>query len=157
VLGNPLVYFDPLGLACRKTPRGTRCTPRPGQGGGRFGVFGCLIGCLSYTQGDRTTQASLEPTIGGGIMICTAKPAKEEEVQGCGSEPKKDCGMYDPNCDNDISGGIAMPGTGALGRSGAVLGMSVNPDGSMCVNVGLFGGFSIFSGSLHLGDIDERW
>ena len=152
--GNPIIWVDPFGLTqCRHTPRrGWRCTGDPGSGG-RVGVFGCIIGCVSYTQGDRAAKASIESTVGGGLMVCS--PKKDDEPKQCDTEPKKDCGMYDPNCDNSVGVGVSIPGRGNLGKSGAVIGMQKNSDGSKCVLIGLFGGTSVVSGSIQLGDIDE--
>jgi RHS repeat-associated protein len=145
-LNNPLIYFDPLGLVCRQTTRrGMRCTPGPGRGGGRVGVFGCLIGCVSFTQGNTGAQASLQPTIGGGLSICSAP---KEPKPSCEDEEEKNCGIYDPNCDNDLNFGISPPG-----RAGVFLSLSFNEDGSICVNIGPHAGLP--GPSVGLGGLPE--
>jgi len=148
-LNNPLIYFDPLGLVCRQTARrGMRCSPGPGRGSGRVGVFGCLIGCVSFTQGDSEAQASMQPTIGGGLSLCSApkepEPSCEDE-----KEEEKDCGIYDPNCDDELNFGVSPPG-----RAGFLLSLSFNEDGSVCVNVGPHAGLPV-APSVGLGGLSE--
>ena len=151
-INNPIIYIDPLGLACRQTRRGLRCTPRSGQTGGRVGIFGCLIGCVSYTQGDVEAQASMSTTFGGGIMLC--QPKREE--QSCKTEEpaqEKDCGIYDPNCDNKLLFSPSVAELAKNGRIGVGLGFLRNPDGSSCVLVGPF--ISPAPITYHLGNISE--
>jgi len=149
-LNNPLVYFDPLGLVCRQTARrGLRCSPGPGRSGGRVGVFGCLIGCVSFLQGDSEAQASLQPTIGGGITICGPPKQSGESCQDEKNDGKeKDCGIYDPNCNNEMNFGVSPPS-----RAGFFISLSFNQDGSVCVNVGPHTG--IPGPSIGLGGLSE--
>lgn len=106
---------------------------RPANAGvTRYGVFGCLVGCASYTSGDAETQASLSPTIGGGLMICSPKP---EPDTSCSDDsppkPEEGCGIYDPNCDNTTNWGMSPPG-----RMGAIISVNRNQDGTVCINIG---------------------
>lgn len=150
-LQNPLIYFDHLGLVCRQTARrGLRCTPGPGRGGGRVGVFGCLAGCVSYTQGDSEAQASISPTLGGGLMLCSPKPEPEKECENKDPDPpKQDCGIYDPNCDNNAQPSVSVT------RGGVGLGLARNADGSYCVLVGPFASYPLISPSINLGGMSE--
>ena len=79
VVGNALRYVDPLGLVHPKEfvegCSGVGCrminTYDPeGKRSIRIGVFGRLIGCASFEEGDTETQISLQPAIGGGLSFC---------------------------------------------------------------------------------------
>ena len=141
------MWVDPFGLTqCRQTARrGWRCTGGPGSGG-RVGVIGCIGGCASYVQGDSNAKASIAPMVGAALMVCSSK---KEEPQECTNEPKKDCGPYDPNCDNSASF------TPSYTPKGAGLGIAVNADGSTCVVVGPFVSPALAPVSIDLGDINE--
>jgi RHS repeat-associated protein len=145
-LDNPLIYFDPFGLACRHTAsRGRRCSPGPGRGGGRIGVFGCLIGCVSFMQRDSEAQASMQPTIGGGLSLCSSP---REPQLSCEDGKEEDCGIYDPNCDDELNVGVSPPG-----RAGFGLSVSFNEDGPLCVNLGPHAGLP--GPSIGLGGLSE--
>lgn len=124
----------------------------PGKGG-RVGIVGCVGGCVSYTQGDAEAQASIQAMVGMALMICT--PKNEDTSKTCGEEEKQDCGMYDPNCDNDVTPSVSGA-PGVKGRGGAGLGVSVNGDGSVCVLIGPFAGPPIpVTPTIELGGISE--
>jgi RHS repeat-associated protein len=138
---NPIIGADPFGL---KEVRGRGGKPfNAGRGVGRPGIFGCLIGCVTYTYGDTASQASLEPSIGAGLLICGPK----KQNSSC-QKNEKNKSFYDPKGDNsfEFAHGYAPKGAG--------IGVSVRSDGSTCVAVGLFTGISI-PVSYSLGDISE--
>lgn len=143
--GNPISLIDPLGLM------------GGGAGNSRIpqqtNVFGCLVGCVSSpVDGSSGPQASFEPTIGGGIEICDKNPPKPKD--SCDQKkPKKkpgQCGIYDPNCDNQIQ----PPGVPVPTGLGFIFGASVKSDGRICVRIGLFAELPLFP-SLDLGALDE--
>jgi hypothetical protein len=110
-------------------------------------VFGCILGCISSPiTGGGNPQVSLEPTIGGGIEICDRKP----EPSSCEVPKRKNCGMYDPNCDNTIQ----PPDIPLPLRMGLVIGASVKRDGRFCVRFGLFASLPL--PSVDLGDLEEK-
>ncbi len=121
---------------------------KAGRGGGRAGVFGCVGACASFTQGDSEAQVSLSATLGGGFMVCSPKPESQSDCESP-PPPKKDCGFYDPNCDNNTQ--ISASGV----RGGAGIGLIRNEDGSYCVLIGPFTSFPIISPSLNLGGYSE--
>src|SRR6478609_10810645 len=55
--GNPLNLFAPEGLTGRGASDANKIGAKSPHRGTNTGVFGCLIGCLGYTQGDSETQA----------------------------------------------------------------------------------------------------
>lgn len=122
--------------------------------GGRVGVFGCILGCVSYTEGDDEAQGSISPTVGGGLMICST-PSNDtpdnNDTQCSGNDSPN---MYDPANDDElvISPSVTR-GPSFGGRGGAGLGITINPDGSVCVNIGLF--FSPTPFSISLGGLSE--
>ena len=145
VENSPGRYTDPVGL---KKVRGRGGFPSmAGRGVGRAGVFGCLIGCVSYTDGDSEAQASLEPTIGGGFLICGPKKEKRKKTDSCEID-EENRSLYDPNGDNvvEFSPGYAPKGAG--------IGVSLGRDGKHCVAVGLFTGISV-PVSINLGNLSE--
>jgi hypothetical protein len=115
--------------------------------GPRIGVFGCLLGCASWTEGDSQTQASVSPTIGGGIMICEKTPKQPES---CPAEtPPQNCGMYDPNCDNSVTWGMSTS------PKGAGIGVSTNSDGTFCIVLGPFMAWPLAGPNWNLGGLSE--
>ncbi len=116
----------------RKPARSRRYNPgNTGSGGGStLGVWGCIGVCASYTEGDYKAKASVEPTVGGGISICSPPPPPEQ-------------------CDDGIYGGtgIDFPGKAGLGLS-----VNLKSDGSTCFNIGPHVGFPI-APSANLGDV----
>ena len=125
--------------------------PKPAES--TAGVFGCLIGCASYAQGDPETQASIQPMIGGGIEICE-KPKPPKLETHCDKDYKpKNCSIYDPNCDNKVQPpGLPIPKR--IG-AGAIVGASVKSDGRICMQFGIFGSAPIPLPSIDLGGISE--
>ena len=150
-LNDTVNSSDPSGLESRSQARrawNRRHGPRvPNNDASRFGVFGCLLGCLSYTAGDREPQASISTTIGGGIMLCS--PPKRQ-VPPCSLGKR---GMYDPIGDDAVVANPGMTIQNATGRVGLGIGASASPDGAYCVQLGLFAGPAPFS--IHLGSISE--
>jgi RHS repeat-associated protein len=145
VENNPRRYIDPVGL---KKVRGRGGHPSmAGRGVGRAGVFGCLIGCVSYTDGDSEAQASLEPTIGGGFLICGPRKKKKKKTGSCEID-EETSSLYDPNGDN------AVEFTPGYAPKGAGIGVSLGRDGTHCVAVGLFTGISV-PVSINLGNLSE--
>jgi RHS repeat-associated protein len=139
-VGNdPIAMIDPLGLL-----GGGGLVSAPRVTGA--GVFGCMIGCIGFVQGDPEPQVSIEPALGGGIEICT-KPKVAPKIE-CDEEPK-DCGMYDPNCDNKWQAGLPVKPD----KFGLVLGVSIKEGGEICAQVGLF--ISLPLPSVDLGGISE--
>jgi RHS repeat-associated protein len=126
------VDSDPFGFSdfdgLRKSSSGAWSrTPPP-----TVSAFGCLLGCLNSDITGGEPQVSLEPTIGGGIEICDAKPPENS----CEVPKKRNCGMYDPNCDNQIQP-PAIPVK--PDKVGLVVGFSIKRDGRFCMQFGLFG------------------
>ena len=94
-------------------------------------------------------QVGLSPTVGGGLMICSPKPEPKATCDDKEAEkPKNNCGIYDPNCDDELSFGASPPG-----RAGAFLSLLFNEDGSFCVNIGPHAGLP--GPSIGLGDMSE--
>jgi RHS repeat-associated protein len=152
VKGNPIILLDPYGLqGIRGNGSSNQGNWRPPNSGDtRYGVFGCVGGCASYTQGDSEAQASMSPTLGGGVMFCSPKPEKESICENEDNDaPPKDCGMYDPNCDNNIQPSVSVT------RLGLGFGAVVNDDGSACILLGPFASYPIISPSYNLGGIYE--
>ncbi|MCG8002259.1 MAG: hypothetical protein JAY88_02180 [Candidatus Thiodiazotropha lotti] len=100
-----------------------------------------------HLDGDSEPQASMQPTIGGGISFCTQPKKKEENA--C-EEVKEDCGMYDPNCDN-----FWMLSGSPVGRMGYIISFTTNEDGSVCINVGPHTGIPGPSFGVGLGGLFE--
>jgi len=150
VTNNPLYWIDPYGLNGQMSRHKGRQSPSP-YSGGRSGVFGCLVGCVSYTEGDSEAQASLSPTLGGGFMVCSKPRPSQSESCPINEEQTspQDCGMYDPNCDNSINPSASFT------RAGAGLGFAKNPDGSFCVLVGSFVSVPFIGSTVNLGGISE--
>jgi len=149
--GNPLGNVDILGLATRSEVRrkwDRKYGPRQPGKGGRLGVFGCIVGCVGYSDGDSEAQASMSMTIGGGISLCS--PKKElKKTESCEVEKQNEnCGVYDPNCDSSLGFG-AGPG----GRAGVIVSYSASSDGSTCVYIGPHAGYP--SPVWNLGAISE--
>jgi RHS repeat-associated protein len=144
VMGNPLNHIDILGLEISYWG-GQEMTPPDG----RPGVMGCLLGCVSYVDGDPDAQASISPSIGGAFMYCEKPKPKNicetEEVKPA----EEGCGMYDPNCDNNTQPSVSIT------RFGFGIGGSRNPDGTFCVIIGPFVSYPIISPSFNLGGISE--
>ena len=145
VLQNPINYYDPDGLRVVGHPGKARGGKGVGQGG-RIGVFGCIAGCVSYIQGDSNAKASLSPTIGGGLMICSS-PKTSDSDSDC--KDKGNGGLYDPNNDNSTNFSPSYT------PKGAGLGIAKNSDGSVCVVLGPFVSPAVVPVSLDLGDINE--
>jgi len=151
---SPLMQIDPLGLmgfggggAAGGTSKGI---PKSTSGkAAEVNVFGCIVGCLrSPINGSSEPQASLEPTVGGGIEICE-NPAERKSCPM--PKPVGGCGMYDPNCDNTWQ----YPGVPAPRNIGGFLiGVSIKRDGRVCFQYGLFGSAPL--PSYDLGGIYER-
>ena len=148
VESNPVAYFDPFGFRKIGQP-GVADNDGPGNGSGRTGVFGCIVGCASYIEGDPEAQASLSPTLGGGFMVCSSPPEPNNENSCPVDKPEDGCGMYDPNCDNNF-----QP-SGSVGRGGAGIGVQRNADGSVCVLIGLFVSGGFVSPTYNLGGLSE--
>jgi RHS repeat-associated protein len=148
---NVATYFDFFGLERRGRNTGHTGLLNPTRG--RWGVFGCLIGCASFVQGDRTTQVSLSPTLGGGLMLCGPPVPVEDDNRSCPIPPND---FSDPRGDNAFGHGFGLSGP-TTSRTPARLGLGIaeNPDGSWCVLIGPFVG-SGYSRSANMGDIDER-
>tara|TARA_R110002072_G_scaffold297959_1_gene471313 strand:+ start:25007 stop:25612 length:606 start_codon:yes stop_codon:yes gene_type:complete len=145
VLANPLIYFDFYGLVNQS--RQARGLNARGPGG-RAGVFGCLIGCASFTEGDADAQVSVSASLGGGFMLCSSP----EETNSCEVEPvdeERDCGLFDPNCDNNVQPSASIT------RGGIGAGLIRNDDGSFCILIGPFVSFPIISPSIDVGDYSE--
>jgi RHS repeat-associated protein len=142
--GNPVSKIDPLGLM------GSRGYIPGRSPGSTMSVFGCLIGCVSSPlDGSTGPQASMEPSLGGGFEICE-KPKPRPNPNQCDKPKPKNCGIYDPNCDNQIQPpGIPVP-TGI----GFIVGASIKKDGRLCLRFGLFGEAPLVP-SVELGDLDE--
>ena len=149
----PVSQIDPLGLmgyggGGSATTARTKPRSPPGKPA-QVNVFGCIVGCLKTPiDGSTEPQASLEPTVGGGIELCEPPPEKSS----CpASKPVGGCGRYDPNCDNTVQwpSGIPIPS-----RVGFVIGVSVKRDGRVCFQYGLFGSLPLIP-SLELGGISE--
>ena len=98
-------------------------------------IFGCVGACASSEMvSGSVPQFSLDPTLGGGIEICEAPKPKPKPTTCPAPKQKKNCGMYDPNCDNQVQPpGLPMPA--ALGF---LVGASVKSDGRICLRFGLF-------------------
>ena len=143
VEANPLYSIDPYGLRKIGKP-GAADSDGVGRGSGRVGVFGCMVGCTSYIEGDANAKASLSPTIGGGLMICSSP--KNDEAS---CENKESGGMYDPNNDNSANFSPSFT------PKGAGIGVSMNKDGSVCVLIGPFISPALVPVSIDLGDINE--
>ena len=133
--GNPLMYFDSLGLVCQQTARrGLRCSPGPGQGGSA-GVFGCIGPyCVSGNQNGARWRIG-PPSIGGGLTICN----KDQEPTSC-EAIKEERENGNPYPVGNGNWGFSY------GRFG--LGIEVWEDGIICVSVGPQAGFPgpIFDG-----------
>jgi len=145
--GNPISSIDLFGLQGQMTRHKDRHYGRSG----RAGVFGCIGGCVSYLQGDNDAQGSISPTIGGGLMACgpSPKPANSDNENICKNENvSDDCGIYDPNCDNNMQPSISH-------RVGLGIGYARNNDGSHCMLIGPFTSFPMISPSLNLGSMSE--
>jgi RHS repeat-associated protein len=142
--GDPIGYRDPSGLG---RAGGVTSYSQPST----VGVFGCLIGCASYAQGDPETQASIGPTVGAGIEICEApKPVKPKTMCDKTDKPKPtDCGIYDPKCDNKVQ----PPGLPINGKLGLVVGVSIKSNGRICMQFGVFGSAPL--PSIELGGLSE--
>ena len=141
---NPLSFTDPLGLM------GSRGYIPGRNPGSTVSVFGCLIGCVSSPlDGSTGSQASMEPTLGGGIEICE-KPKPQPKPDKCNKPKPKNCGIYDPNCDNQVQ----PPGLPVPTGLGFIVGASVKKDGRICLRFGLFGEASLVP-SVELGGFDE--
>ena len=117
-----------------------------------IGVFGCGIGCASFSSDDLETQASIEAVLGGGLSFCVTPPNSNDERSSadanCTAE-RKGCGLYDPNCDNHF----ALPGLSAPGKLGFLVGGSISPKGQWCLNFGPHMGLPL--PSMQLGDLYE--
>ena len=152
VEGNPLSMIDPYGLQGQMSRSRGRTPPNPNNGG-RTGVFGCLLGCASYIEGDPEAQLSISPSLGGGFMLCSKPRIPDPQPPSCPADeepqPPKNCGMYDPNCDNSIDPAASFT------RGGAGLGLSRNPDGSFCVLIGPFVSAPLISPTINLGGTSE--
>ncbi len=154
---NPLRFLDRLGLDKEENLR--RANRMRGRHNIpiRVGEFGCLVGCLSFLQGDSEAQASMAPTIGGGISFC-GPPEPLEQVESCEAPvAERNCGFYDPNCDNAVGLGFSPVGKGRaapIGRAGMILSFQSNPDGSFCVNVGPHISLPV-PFFIHLGGVSE--
>lgn len=152
---DPLSQIDPLGLmgfGGGGASGGTsRSVPKPPSSGGppNMNIFGCIVGCLKspiFENGE--PQASLEPTIGGGIEICES-PTKPKSCRP--PKPVGGCGIYDPNCDNTWQ----WPGLPIPPKVGFLIGVSIKRDGKVCFQFGLFGSVPILP-SYDLGDAYEK-
>jgi hypothetical protein len=146
--GDPIGYRDPLGLG---RAGGVTSYTQPST----VGVFGCLVGCVSYAQGDPEPQASIQPTIGGGIEICEKLKPKKPVMQ-CDKDYKPkptNCGIYDPKCDNVVQP-PALPIPKAIGL-GAFVGISIKGDGRVCMQYGVFTSAPIPLPSVDLGGLSE--
>ena len=142
VWNNPLSFVDPLGLM---GSGGVNSSTTPQV----VNVFGCVGVCASsQIDGSQPPQGSIEPTLGGGIEICDApNPSKAP----CDKSKPKNCGMYDPNCDNQMQPpGVPLP-TGL----GFIVGGSIKSDGRICIRIGLFGEIPLIP-SIDLGSIYEH-
>lgn len=139
--GNPINLIDMLGLQGQMSRHKDRQPGRPG----RAGIFGCIGGCVSYLQGDKNAQASISPTIGGGLLACGPPKSTNQKTNQCSVDNSN---MYDPNEDN------AVNFSPSAGYKGVGLGLVSNEDGSTCVAVGLFLGLPI-PASVSLGDLNE--
>jgi RHS repeat-associated protein len=143
---EPVRMTDPLGLMGYGRHGSSAGAGRPPQ----TNVFGCIVGCLrSPTDGSSETQASLEPTVGGGFEVCE----RPEEPKSCPvPKPVEGCGIYDPNCDNTWQyPGLPMPRR----YGGFIIGASIKRDGRLCFQFGLFGSLPLIP-SLDLGDVYEK-
>lgn len=147
--GNPLSHADPLGLAY--SPIGehgsslSSVTTIPAVNG-YWGAFGCLIGCASYNNKDGSSQVSMQAVVGGGISLCS--PSTNDSKDICNAEPDKDCGIYDPNCDNELTPPSVSPP-----KPGYMISISMNTDGSYCINIGPHMGLPL--PSFNLGNAGE--
>jgi len=139
---NPLRITDALGLMGQGNYKGAVSGPMKTTSGqaADVRVFGCMLGCMrSSIFGNSAPQVSLEPTLGGGIEICEPKP----EPKSCPApKPKKNCGIYDPNCDNQLQ----PPSVPLPKRVGYIMGVSIQNDGRFCIQAGLFGSAPLPSG-----------
>ncbi len=93
--------------------------------------------------GDDETQVSISPCLGGGLMICQPK---EEATRETPPGKMNGCGIYDPNCDNEVL--ISLTWT----QVGVGLGVAEAPDGTSCILIGPFASGPI---SFHLGNMSE--
>lgn len=149
------MLIDPDGLTGRGGSNANTIGKKGPQRGSNVGVFGCLVGCLGYAQGDSEPQASLQPTIGGGIEICEKPKPKStpKPEENCDMPKPKDCGIYDPNCNDQVQPpGLPIP---TRFKAGLFIGMSMKSDGRICMQFGLFGAPPIPLPSLELGGISE--
>ncbi|KPJ92847.1 MAG: hypothetical protein AMJ55_09135 [Gammaproteobacteria bacterium SG8_15] len=81
--------------------------------------------CASYTEGDPAAKGSLGVGgLGAAFLVCPNKPNTD------------DCTKTDPKDDHAPSWDLGLPG-----KFGAIIGIQKNPDGTVCVWVGLMGGF----------------
>ncbi|MFR0690919.1 RHS repeat-associated core domain-containing protein [Enterobacterales bacterium AE_CKDN230030158-1A_HGKHYDSX7] len=139
VNGNPLSTIDMYGLW---GSTGVKNPPKLS-----VGTFGCLVGCLGFSSTDSEPQASIQSTIGGGIEICELP---KEPTSCTVQEASKDCGIYDPNCDNKLQPpGLPLPGKVGLG-----IGVGFKRNGSFCTQIGFFGSLPL--PSYELGGISEK-
>jgi RHS repeat-associated protein len=145
---NPVQFLDPMGLMGGRGP-GVRSGHTSS-----FGFFGCVGACVSSTGGNGP-QASLEPTLGGGFEICEDQPSVPCETKPKKPKKKKySCGMYDPNCDDEIQPPDVPIPTRRVGL-GYIIGLTIKKDGRVCIRFGLFGSIP-FIPSIELGDLEEH-
>ena len=137
VMGNPLMYFDILGLECRQTRRGIRCGP-PGSSrnnNASTSVFGCIgFQCVSGNS-DGARWRLGPPSLGGGVQICN----KDQEPTSCEkTQEEREKGNPYP-----IGNGNRGFTYGQFG-----IGVEVWENGTVCVSVGPQAGFPgpIFDG-----------
>ena len=133
-VNNPVLYSDALGLHPSLLPE--MMSGEIPSGGYRMtmGVFGCGIGCASFMNTDTETQLSMEATLGGGVTVCFSPKDSlrtDDSQPSCDDEPK-DCGMYDPNCDNEL----LSPSLSPPGKLGVLVSASLGKNGGYCMNFG---------------------
>ena len=119
--GNPLSYADPMGLQaymCGAAGLPAWCD-KP-KNPPTVGVFGCVgLACLSANVGDTRPSMSLEPTLGGGLEICSPTPPPETMCE------KNNNSTWQPP-------GIPVPER----YGGLFIGPSIKRNGQFCVKLG---------------------
>nr|WP_281399042.1 RHS repeat-associated core domain-containing protein [Paenacidovorax monticola] len=91
--GNPLSYVDPMGLQaymCGAAGLPAWCD-KP-KNPPTVGVFGCVgLAYLSANVGDTRPSMSLEPTLGGGLEICSPTPPPKPPEKMCEKNNNSTC------------------------------------------------------------------
>lgn len=81
-------------------------------------------------------------------MLGPSKPEPKNQCEDDESKlPEGSCGIYDPNCDNNMQPGISFT------RGGAGIGFQRNPDGTYCILIGPFMSVPLVSPTVNMGGL----